>query len=164
MCSSPIGVSGGCKTDSCGGRKSDSRQHGLAAGRERGSRPVMLLTRRLCDERRRNVRTGDPHATQAHLEQAPGRARWRASWASAATRFIAGFVRATATAISTTRQCATDHGLRRRREQHAAALLLQAPSASAKKKINFLFHFIGLFHALWQLPHSESKGLPTSSP
>ena len=25
-------VSGGCKFDSCGGRKSDSRQHGLAAG------------------------------------------------------------------------------------------------------------------------------------
>jgi hypothetical protein len=27
-----IGVSGGDKFDSCGGRKSDSRQHGLAAG------------------------------------------------------------------------------------------------------------------------------------
>jgi len=26
------GVSDGCKTDSCDGRKSDSRQHGLAAG------------------------------------------------------------------------------------------------------------------------------------
>jgi hypothetical protein len=26
------GVSGGDKFDSCGGRKSDSRQHGLAAG------------------------------------------------------------------------------------------------------------------------------------
>jgi len=33
-------VSGGDKYDSCGGRKSDSRQHDLAAGWERRSRPV----------------------------------------------------------------------------------------------------------------------------
>jgi len=33
-------VSGGRKFDSCGGRTSDSRQHGLAAGWGSPSRPV----------------------------------------------------------------------------------------------------------------------------
>ena len=68
---------------------------------------------RLRDERRRDDRTGDTDATQA----LPGarrraKARWRASWASAATRFIGGFARAISIAISTTSRSATGRGRR----------------------------------------------------
>jgi hypothetical protein len=62
-----VNVSGGCKFDTYGGWRSDSRQRGLAAGWDRRSRPVISIAVRL-HERRRDVRTGDADATQALLE------------------------------------------------------------------------------------------------
>ena len=64
-------VNGGCQFDSCGGRKSDSRQHGLAAGREPRPRPVIL--------NRRNPDARATHSASSKLASrfgaAPGRPR-----------------------------------------------------------------------------------------
>lgn len=56
-------VGDGDKSDRCDGRKSDSRQF-LAAGCERGSRPV-IPSPCVSHERRRDVWTGDTDAAQA---------------------------------------------------------------------------------------------------